>query len=347
MIDSEYLASRARTVPRRLAASGHLPVAQIAEAFARRGELPAMCATADKLGLPLALLFKLRRAKQRLVLVSDWLSRREKSVFLEYLRVQSHLAAIVSPSSVQLEIAAARFGVPETRLHHLPTAVDERFWSPVEEPPGEFICTVGAEARDYGTLIEAVRALELEVRVVLGTPWLSPSGLIRTDGQEKGGAGIDFGLLRGTYSHRLVQEFLQTAAGGRLPENVRLVWPDASGLRRLYAASRFVVIPLRDVEFAAGGTSITEAMAMARAVVLTRTRGQVDIVRDGEHGIYVPPADPASLREALEHLVRHPSEAERMGRAGRAAIERRHTLDAWVTKVAELVRGGNGSTSSR
>jgi glycosyltransferase involved in cell wall biosynthesis len=338
VIDSEYLARQARRLPRRLAASRRLAAAQVAEAFSRRGEFTNICATADKLGLPLALLLKLSLARTRLVLVSDWLSRREKSVFLQYLRVHSHLAAIISPSSVQLEIAAKRFGVPETRLHHLPTPVDERFWSPGDDPVEDIMCSVGLEARDYPTLIQAVRGLDLEVHIALGTPWLSPSGLIRAGANGHHG-GVDFRLLKGTYSHDLVSSFLASISRDGLPSNVKLVWPDLKGLRQLYSRARFVVIPLRDVEFAAGGTSLTEAMAMGKAVVLTRTRGQVDIVRDGEDGIYVPPSDPVALRGAIEYLAGHPSVAERMGRAGRASIERRHSLDAWVARVADLVTG--------
>jgi len=35
----------------------------------------------------------------------------------------------------------------------------------------------------------------------------------------------------------------------------------------------------------------------------------------------------------------HPDEAERMGRAGRALVEERHTLDGYVEQIATIVRG--------
>jgi glycosyltransferase involved in cell wall biosynthesis len=96
---------------------------------------------------------------------------------------------------------------------------------------------------------------------------------------------------------------------------------------------------LHDVEFDAGVTAITEAMAMGKAVVVTRTRGQVDVIRDGESGLYVPPGDPVALRTAIRYLLDNPAEAERMGRAGRATVEAHHTLDRWVSAVAEVVTG--------
>ena len=78
---------------------------------------------------------------------------------------------------------------------------------------------------------------------------------------------------------------------------------------------------------------------MGKAVIVSSARGQMDIIRDGEHGLYVSPSDPRKLRAAIEHLIRHPEEAERMGRAGRKLIERSHSLDAYVAHVARLVRG--------
>ena len=111
----------------------------------------------------------------------------------------------------------------------------------------------------------------------------------------------------------------------------------------MYARARFVVVPLHDVDFDAGVTTITEAMAMGKAVIATRTRGQVDVIRDGENGRYVPPGDVAALRAAIQDLLDRPDQADRMGKAGRALVESRHTLDRWVADVAAVVAGRPGS----
>ena len=77
---------------------------------------------------------------------------------------------------------------------------------------------------------------------------------------------------------------------------------------------------------------------MGKAVIVTRTRGQVDLMQDGVQGIYVPPGDPRALRAAIEQLIANPAEADRMGRAGRALVEQRHTLTGYVRQLAEIVR---------
>lgn len=94
-----------------------------------------------------------------------------------------------------------------------------------------------------------------------------------------------------------------------------------------------MVVPLEDVDFDAGVTVIAEAMAMGKAVVVTRARGQRDLVREGETGLHVPPGDPRALRAAIEYLLRDPAAADRMGRAAREIAEAHLRLDQWVEKV--------------
>jgi len=174
------------------------------------------------------------------------------------------------------------------------------------------ISAVGSEARDYATLLEAMHGLDVHAELAVGATVF-----------QSGDYGAD---LASSMSNLIAT-----------PRNVEVHQQLAHrDLRGLYARSRFVVIPTKDVEFDAGVTSIAEAMAMGKAVIASRARGQRDLVRDGETGLYIPPGDPRALRAAIAHLLAHPDEAERMGRAGRAIAERELTLDRWVSSVARL-----------
>jgi glycosyltransferase involved in cell wall biosynthesis len=62
--------------------------------------------------------------------------------------------------------------------------------------------------------------------------------------------------------------------------------------------------------------------------------------RDGEFGLLVPPGDSSALAAAIEDLLKNPSRAEQMGRAGRKAVFERcnnkreiHKLISFYTKV--------------
>lgn len=63
---------------------------------------------------------------------------------------------------------------------------------------------------------------------------------------------------------------------------------------------------------------LLEAFAHGRAVVATRIPGVVDLVRDGENGLLVPPGDVLALRDALARLAHEEGLARRLGEAARA-----------------------------
>jgi glycosyltransferase involved in cell wall biosynthesis len=72
------------------------------------------------------------------------------------------------------------------------------------------------------------------------------------------------------------------------------------------------------------GVSAIEASAMMLPVVASNVHGIPDVVIDRRTGILVPPADPAALASAIARLVANPAERERLGRAGRALVEREY-----------------------
>ncbi|MBI3610829.1 MAG: glycosyltransferase [Nitrospirae bacterium] len=84
------------------------------------------------------------------------------------------------------------------------------------------------------------------------------------------------------------------------------------------------------------GTSLLDAMAMARPVVATRTGGIPEMVEDGLNGRLVPPRDPAAMAEALIELIRRPDERRRMGKAGRARMLEKFSADAMVAATESL-----------
>ncbi|MFW2335674.1 glycosyltransferase, partial [Ilumatobacter sp.] len=137
-----------------------------------------------------------------------------------------------------------------------------------------------------------------------------------------------------------------SSAGHAIPDNVTIRRLDLFELRALYATSSFVVMPLFEVDFQAGITTILEAMSMERAIVCSRTAGQIDTIVDGETGVYVEPGDAAALRAAIEGLLADPARTEQLGRNARRWVVANADIDRYADAVASIVAGASLSSGS-
>jgi glycosyltransferase involved in cell wall biosynthesis len=328
-------------VRRGVARLAGVATAQAVLAFAHRGGYDSIFSDGEHIGLPLAALLARTRNRPRHVSLGHLLSTRGKRLFARALRPADGLDFMLLHATTQ-QAAATRLGLRAEQTRLIPYGVDTRFWSPRAATTTEpLICSAGLEYRDYGTLAAAVAGLPLRAVLAAGSRW-----------SRHGGPGE-----------------------APFPANVEVTRLDYAALRDLYAAARFVVVPLHEVENQAGVTTILEAMAMGKAVIVSATRGQRDVLHGrlwtaagasarllgdprvfgaedgaGECGIYVPPGDAAALRAAICHMLYHPDEAARLGEAGRALAARCFSLDRYVAGIAAAVRGlpspGRGASSS-
>jgi len=81
------------------------------------------------------------------------------------------------------------------------------------------------------------------------------------------------------------------------------------------------------------GLVLIEAMARGKAVVASRAGGPIEIVREGETGLLVPPGDTEALARALRLLVDNPHLATRMGRAGATRCAASFSAAAAVPRI--------------
>jgi glycosyltransferase involved in cell wall biosynthesis len=95
------------------------------------------------------------------------------------------------------------------------------------------------------------------------------------------------------------------------------------------------------------GVVLIEAMAMERPVVSTNCDGVLDIVVDGETGIFVPPKDAPALAAALARLAAEPALRAEMGRAGRRRVERLFDQRAQTDAIERHYRELLGRQASR
>jgi glycosyltransferase involved in cell wall biosynthesis len=218
-----------------------------------------------------------------------------------------NLHSVVTWSSVQRRALIERIRYPSERVYLIRHYVDQVFYSPrdVEE---DLICAVGAEMRDYTTFLQAVRGTG--IRAHIATDHVRVPGRWRLLNDRR--VSID----------DLITQADSQVTQGRMP---------LTGLRDLYARSRFVVVPLLPSDTDNGVTVILEAMAMGKPVICSRTRGQVDVIEEGVTGHYVPVGDAAAMRAAILSLWNDPLRARQMGRNARALVEKNHTLEKFTS----------------
>jgi hypothetical protein len=304
----------------------------------------------DAVGLPLALLLKLRRVGERelrhVTLSHNLTSMRNPMASIAKRAlfrcgITSHVHTMIVHSSAQRVLATTTFGMPTSRVVQLPYQVDATFWDPAaaedRSPDGgtAVLPIPGHECRDYPALLEAIRGLDVDAKIS---------------------------------TRRVTAQQAEMASRPEWPENLRFKEYEYPSLRDLYASARFVVVPLLPVDFQAGITVVLEAMAMGKAVIVSGISGQTDVVRDPRcggrglvqrdwwpgfiessdvaeslghlaTGLYVTPGDPSDLRDAIKYLLKHPYEAHEMGRNGRTVVEALFTVEAFAERFARAIRG--------
>lgn len=103
-----------------------------------------------------------------------------------------------------------------------------------------------------------------------------------------------------------------------------------------YAAADVVVLPSLSEGFP---FVVLEALAMARPVVATNVNGVPELIRDGIHGLLVPPRNPQALQAAIRTLLHDPCLAACLGKAGQKEVAARFTSEKMVQDTVKAIEG--------
>jgi glycosyltransferase involved in cell wall biosynthesis len=201
-----------------------------------------------------------------------------------------------------------RFHVPEGKLEVLHWGVDLSFYETArfstDEP--EFVLTAGKLMRDNDTLAKAFLEIDYPVFMACGKqcaptiPGLPPHIRVR--------------------SHLVsIKELL-------------------NDYKKAYA----VAIPIQIVPGSPpnydGLTSLLEAMAVGKAVVMTRNDLiGIDIEKEGM-GIWVEPGDVEGWRQAIAYLLAHPGETMKMGERAYRLCKEKYNLEMYSSRLAAILK---------
>ena len=268
---------------------------------ARRRGCSVAVSLSEDIGAPMAWL---RPRGARHVMVAHNLAGRRSQAFQKWTPFLQRVDKVIVLSRAQERYLIERGGVSADKVRFLYDKVDHRFFQPGDGSDDGYLLSVGLEQRDYATLIDAVRPLDVPLIMLPSSAWLQ--------------------------SDRLSPD--------ELPRNV-----DVRGnvtyteLRRLYDRAALVVIPLRPhVRYAAGVNSVLEAMAMRTPLIVSRTPGLEGYVEDGKTGRWAPAEDAKGLREVILATLSDRAGASRMAERARRVVDEGRNLDRYVKEVAHI-----------
>lgn len=83
---------------------------------------------------------------------------------------------------------------------------------------------------------------------------------------------------------------------------------------------------------------LLEALSVGTPIVASACDGILDVLRDGENGLLVPPADASALATALERYCYDASLRDRLGAKGRSDYEKEYSFEIWQERYLDFYR---------
>ncbi len=228
-------------------------------------------------------------------------------------RVQRHAFRFVDRfvvfSTMERSLYADYFGIDPQRIEMIHWAVRPPE-IPAAEPallPGDYICAVGSQGRDYGVLVEAMKSLSGIRLVIVATKE----------------------AMRGVES---------------IPSNVEV--RSSIPLREatnIIGNSKFMVLPLLGEHVPCGHVTIVAAMHLSKAIIATASTGIADYVHDGVNGRLAAASDHAKLAALIAELVESPDDCIRFGEAGQRFAQQHcsedNAVDFFLRVLPTLIAG--------
>lgn len=268
--------------------------------------------TVDTVGIPLVLLKHFGLIRPPLVYISIGLPERIEKMAGErvrrfYSKAYQGVTRFIAYGWDEAQWLRRWMDLPEDnpRVVFLPFGVDSDYFSPRPDiTPTVDVLTIGADPqRDFKTLFRiATRQPSLSFRVIAGST--------------------------------------HAAGFSSVPSNVEVLVDIPFGdIRRHLADARVVALPIHENTYSAGTTTLLQAMAMARPVVVSQTgairRGYQ--LEDNKNCRLVAPAHPDNFEAAVMDTLHAPEQACQMGLSARRTVEQNLTWRHYEDRLLAIL----------
>ncbi|MER3433570.1 MAG: glycosyl transferase [Leptolyngbya sp. ERB_1_1] len=259
--------------------------------------------TGEDVGIPIAAVCgSLSNPPQVVVQIHN--AYRPRSRFsLKLFQTAKRTTLLLTNTQHQVQFLKTHLNLSSDRVSLLLEQTDLQFFTPGPASPNKrraIVASVGLEKRDYRLLASATADLNVDVKISGFSADVKP----------------ELESFPRVMPANMTQQFYK--------------WRD---LAQLYRDADVVVVSLLKSQVTSGVTTLLEAMACCRPVIVTATPGLVDYVAS-DAMIVVPPSDRASLRSAIEQAIYNPRMAEAIAKRGYALAQKRYNSDRYVVTLA-------------
>jgi glycosyltransferase involved in cell wall biosynthesis len=276
----------------------------------KREKFDVVLSMSERVAVPLGLILD-SQVKHIAILLNTmdpkWLSA------IKMLNLPGRWSHIIAYSRAEVDALKTELSIGPEKISSILNYVDMDFFNPhgiaIDDDAPPFIMSQGLAKRDYPTLIRAMQKLpHVTCQISAVSAW---------DKFKAGYEGMD------------------------IPSNVQLKsFNHPKLIKEVTVQSRFIVIPLRidTGMWCAGSTSVLQAQALGKPVIVTHLPGIAEYVKNGETGYVVKGNDPDAMAEAINRLWKDPQRAAEMGKNARQWMRENFSLQNYVDQFAALVK---------
>ncbi|AFY55941.1 glycosyltransferase [Rivularia sp. PCC 7116] len=258
----------------------------------------------EPLGIPIATLCSQKRNRPKIAVLFHNLNRPKGLLALNLLKFADSIDLFVTGTTPQENFLKRYLKLSENRIFKIAyhPSTDTSFFTP--KPPSHkkvrpLIASGGMEKRDYETLANATQDMDVDVKICAFSP-------NRTSSRVTFPKVLPKNMYRGFYE-----------------------WCD---LVQLYCDADLVVLPLLKNNYQAGLSTLFEAMACRRPIIITRSPKPGIINQLIDLGIVtgVKTGDSLELKQAINKLLHNPQLAEQQAQLGYEFVRSKHNNAKYV-----------------
>ncbi len=262
--------------------------------------------TDENVGLPIAALCGVRENGPKVVVFVHNLNRLRGRLALKLFEIGKRVDLFITANQEQADFLRDYLDLPKNRVCLFPyQPTDTSFFTPSfasSHKSRPLIVSGGLEQRDYRTLARATQSLNVDVKICA----VSPTKTV------------------------ISQTFPKV-----IPANMSYRYYDWNSLVQLYRDADIVAIALYPNNFQAGLSTLFEALACRKPVIITRAPGIIQELIDSKAVLGVNPGDSEGLNQAISSLLENPKQGEALAQKGYQLVLERYNCQIYVKALVE------------